>query len=288
MNMLIFDPNELAKLYKPLFVFSKDERYYPCSAEFIISQSQLYKGDELIKDFGELTPEILSENVGDNMKVHQDSYSGQLSSAPIYYFVRSSDRFIDIVFFLYFAYNGPFNILGKKVGAHDSDLEHVVVRLDSLTQQLIGIYFSAHSSEGKWVMKEDIKFVSTSPVIYVSKSSHAMYPNEGCQWRCMGFANDKTDFGLSWSSSTLTCVTDSDPIWTKYKGLWSRDGIDSITNKGWWKHQPTKNSNFLTRMIPTNWINNHCMKDAKFGEDNKEQQTYFKQEEPAEQIMKEN
>lgn len=283
--MLIFDPDELAKLYKPLFVFSKEEQYYPCSVEFIISQSQLYKGDELIKNFGELTPEILSENGGDNLKLHEDSYNGQISVAPIYYFIRSSDKFIDIVYFLYFAYNGPFNILGKKVGAHDTDLEHVVVRLDSLTQQVTSIYYSAHGSEGKWVMKDDVKFVSTSPIVYIAKYSHAMYPDEGYQWRCMGFANDKTDFGLSWTTSILTCVKDDNPIWVKYTGKWSRDGIDSITNKGWWKFQPTKNSNFLTRMIPIDWVVNNCMKDANFGEDDIKTETYFKTTEPTEQIM---
>ena len=272
MNAVI-DSLQLATTYKPIFVFSKEEKYYPCSVEYLLSHSQLYKENTLIKNFGELTPEELSRNVGDSLKVHPNSYRGQIESAPIYYFIRTSEKFIDIVFFIYFTYNGPLSILGKKVGAHDTDLEHIVVRVDTLTQ-LIAVYFSAHGSEGRWVMKDSLQLINNNVLIYVAKSSHAMYPTNGRQWRVMGLANDKTDFGLSWTTDRLIEVKDNDPVWMKYVGKWSREGIDSVASNGWWRSQSVKSSNWFTRFIPLDCIVDRFSSKTEFNEE--QTKVYFK------------
>lgn len=258
------DIESLVTDYKPVFVFSKEEKYYPCSAEYIISHSQLYSDDTMIYDYGEVTDTILGSNVGNSLKINPESYRGQIETAPVYYFTRQSDYFIDIVFFLYFTYNGAFNVLGISVGDHEADIEHVTLRLDLVTRQVIAIYYSAHSDEGRWIDKKDIKFIDKRPIVYVAKYSHAMYHTEGRQWRIMGFANDKTDFGFAWNDYDLTGVEEDSPRWMSYTGKWSRDGVNSVIVKDWWLTQPTKNSNWLTRMLPLNCITNRFMDSVDF------------------------
>ncbi len=235
--------------FKPIFVFDKEERYYPCGTEFLINNSQLYMNENLVKNFKEVTPQILSENIGNRLKIHHCARGGDINNAPVYYFTRESDRFIDIIYLLIFAYNGPYNILGKNVGEHDSDIENVVIRIDKHTENMVSMYFSAHGDEGVWVKKKDIKFIDNSPIVFVARDSHAMYHTEGRQYRMFGLANDITSFGYSWLNSNLVELTDENPIWMKYTGKLAYDGIDSVINKGWWKEQPVKNSNFFTRFF---------------------------------------
>lgn len=270
--------SDLAILYKPTFVFSKYEKYYPCSVEYLVSHAQLYQDEKLIMNYGDVTPEILSQNIGNTLKIHPDSYKGQIETAKVYYFSRTStdltdthqtttgkergvvsngknyiNKFIDIVFFLYFTYNGPFDVMGTHIGDHEADIEHVVLRFDAFTKKLLGMYFSSHNDEGQWVMKKDIKMIGNSPVVYVAKLSHAMYHTEGTQWRAMGFANDKTDFGFAWNESILQRVETDESLrvsWMNYTGLWSRTGVDSVVNREWWIKQRSKTSSWLSRMLP--------------------------------------
>ncbi len=250
---------ELAFLYKPIFIFDKLEKYYPCSVEHIISNSQLYnslndKEDILIKDYGKITPEILSQNIGNSLQVHHSAHKGDLKNSSIYYFYRSNTQYIDIIYFLYFAYSAPFIIFGKKIGGHDTDLENLIIRFDIFTKKPISIYFNAHGDEGKWVDINDVIKIKKVPVIFVARNSHAFYPENKTQIRLFGLANDKTSFGKSWTSDTLINVKNNNPIWMKYIGKWSRDGVDSVVNKDWWKVSPIKSSKWYERVFPINYF----------------------------------
>ena len=257
--------NEIVLSYKPIFVFSKKEKYYPCSVEYITQHSQLFKNNVRVKDFGTITKEDLCDNTGDQIKVHNEYYSGDLNHAPVYYFIRTSNKFIDIVFFLFFAYNPPYSVLGVKIGEHDSDIEHVVVRVDTDTHEIVAMYYSSHGNEGKWVMKRDIKFVNTNPIVYVAKGSHAMYHDEGTHFRIFGFANDYTDFGKSWIPSTTVYVDENTPWWMKYNGKWSMNGISNVKHQRWWNYRPNRNSNFCTRFIPFKIVVDYCTEKNIFG-----------------------
>lgn len=262
--------NSLIQQYSPYFVFSKEEMYYPCSAEYIISHSQLFLDEDIIADYGHVTPELLAKNVGNNLKVDPNSYRGQIETAPIYYFTRISETFIDIVYCLYFTFSGPYSILGKHMGHHDTDLEHIVVRLDKETKQLVGIYFSAHSTEGIWVSGKYVQFENDHPLVYVAKFSHAMYHRQGRHIRILGFANDVTDDGFVWKTDLLIEADEKNLVWMNYTGQWSKEGIDSLVNKQWWKQQPDKNSNWFTRLFPLKSIREHFMTKVNFDKMKKE------------------
>ena len=226
---------ELVNTYKPIFIFSREEKYYPCSADYIVSNSQLYKDNILLKDYKELDSKILAMNLGDNIKVNPEIYEGCLIDAPIYYYTRQTSEinklqkvsyYIDIIYFLYFAYNGPY------------------------TKKLLGVFYGAHSDEGKWIHQQKLKFIENRPLVYVAKYSHAMYYTEGTHYRIFGLANDKTSFGYCWLNNDLVKVDENNPVWMQYTGKWSREGIDSVIKKDWWTKQSLQTSNWLFSLFP--------------------------------------
>jgi hypothetical protein len=257
-----FNYHELAREYCPVFVLAKDEKYRACSAEHIIENSQLYRGDDVLFDFGTNNIKLMSDNMGDNIKISPDIYVGT-ANAPIYYYLIYGDKYIDIVYFLYFAYNEGYRVFGKLKGDHEGDIEYIVQRFKISDNSPVAVYFSAHGDEGRWIEKEKVEYSNKNPIVYVARGSHAMYHRRGTHIRVVGLANDKTSNGDVLTGG-LIHVSDKYPLWMKYRGQWSRDGIDSVATRSWWRCAPTHNSNWFTRLFPTSWVNRHFMKRAKF------------------------
>jgi hypothetical protein len=136
--------------------------------------------------------------------------------APLYYFVRDQPNTnkLFIYFFLFFAYNGSYNILNiAEVGSHYNDVEHFTYQIDKNTGKLERIFFSAHGSdEGIWRNINEIEFQyekmkgeqwsedrQKRPVLYCAKNGHGFYYKPGCIFRFFGFANDLTNKGYKYS-----------------------------------------------------------------------------------------
>ena len=242
--------HELANKYIPIFVFDKNEEYYPCSIEYLIQNSDLYKDEQLI------SPSTIYNMKEGNKYIFKGDKNGDLDTAPLYYFYRVTDTWIDIVYVLYFAFSGPlylFNLLKIEDSSHPYDIEHVILRFNKTNLLLNSVYFSAHSDEGKWVNYNDLHIIhtehKTSPLIYVSRNSHAMYPTSGTHFRICGILNDYNDFGNGWLTN---CLIEADE--DQWVGDWGN--VESLAKRDWWKETREDDSNCFTRLFPFNLFSN--------------------------------
>jgi hypothetical protein len=104
-----------------------------------------------------------------------------------------------------------------QAGRHYGDWEHVNLRVDNRTKQLISVYMSRHDA-GQWVLKnrfaDVLEFNGTHPRIYVAKYSHAHYPNAGVHDYERVF---EWDYDLGTASVDLRDLTNGDgPVFSTY------------------------------------------------------------------------
>lgn len=199
--------------YKPIIYFHKDEKYFPCNADYFVKNSHLIKNNKIIDN--EMNQTKLSKIQAENDKIFIQpindtiiyGFNYNYEDAPLYYFVRNDNikNKLFIYFFLFFAYNGSYNILNiANVGSHYNDVEHFTYQIDKNTDKLERIFFSAHGSdEGIWKKYDEIEFElkdnNKRPVLYCAKNGHGFYYKPGCIFRIFGFANDLTNKGYKYS-----------------------------------------------------------------------------------------
>lgn len=198
--------------YKPVIFFHNDEKYFPCNADYFVKNSHLIKNNKIIDN--EMTQTKLSKIKEDSYTfiqpindtiIHGFAYNFQ--DAPLYYYIRNEpeNNKIFIYFFLFFAYNGSYNILNiANIGEHYNDVEHFTYQIDKTTRNLERIFYSAHGSdEGIWKNYDEIEFIkengNTRPVLYCAKNGHGFYYKPGCIFRFFGFANELTNKGYKYS-----------------------------------------------------------------------------------------
>lgn len=257
--------HDLIRIFLPVFFFHTDEIYFPSTMEYAFENCQLYNGDTMIADYGAVTPNMIQTNQGHRIRINPAAHYGEFSikppgDIPVYVSFKDNPNvnFYEIIYVLYFPYSGPYRILWKDVGQHDSDLEHIAVRVSKEHGDLLGIYYSYHS-EGIWIEPPQIQFIEGRPVVYVAKGSHGFYPDEGRHWRIFGFANDVMDRGLLWRPEKIVRV-DTDktdvvaPYWMSYRGQLSMEGVDNLPLKGWFRNlEPDESSTELRDCLFPCW-----------------------------------
>lgn len=119
---------------------------------------------------------------------------------PCYYRVGTyafrGRKYISVLYQIYYAFNGAIGLNGifpstEKLGAHDKDIERVVILHDLDTKEPLWVFVSAHAQEGTWHPFEDCeKAPENRIVIYAAIGSHRHSITPGVKWRVLGFAND--------------------------------------------------------------------------------------------------
>lgn len=108
----------------------------------------------------------------------------------------STDKDWNIQYTLYYPNNPAIGIFGQCFpkstwfGYHEHDIERITVYASGY------VHLSAHGhTQGTWTSLSnlDVDPLSKSYIVYVARSSHAMYPRKGRVWRGFGFANDVCD-----------------------------------------------------------------------------------------------
>ena len=197
--------------YKPIIFFHKEEKYFPCSADYFINNSYLIKNNKIIDKY-------MNQSKLYNIKYEHDTFiqqynqniiygfSHNYNDAPLYYFLRYQPEInkLYIYFFLFFSYNGSYNILNiSNVGEHYNDVEHFTYEINTKNGILERIFFSSHgSNEGVWKNSNEIEFEKYKdrerPILYCAKDGHGFYNKPGCIIRFFGFANDLTNKGFKY------------------------------------------------------------------------------------------
>lgn len=234
MNNLV---ETILEKHKPIIYFHKDEQYFPCDADFFIQNSHLLRDNKIIdKNLNQTKLYNLSHN--DTFKNFDKTFIQPFNEiviygfrynyedSPLYYYLRETEDKLYIYFFLFFAYNGTYNILNlMNIGHHYNDVEHFTYEINKNNGKLERIFFSAHGkSEGIWKSYNELEleegppsqFLSpvrrmspkgsvdkenkTRPIIYCAKFGHGFYPKNGCIVRMFGFGNDLTNKGFKFSN----------------------------------------------------------------------------------------
>ena len=210
--------NEILYKYKPVIYFHKEEEYFPCNADYFVKNSNLIKNNKIIDH--NMSQTKLYKIYSDSNTFIQpkndtiiNGFKYNYEDAPLYYYIRNDyiKNKIFIYFFLFFAYNGSYNILNiENIGQHYNDIEHFTYQIDKNTGNLERIFYSAHgSNEGIWRNEKEIEFIiehkeleqnRKRPVLYCAKNGHGFYYRSGCIFRFFGFANDLTNKGFKYSN----------------------------------------------------------------------------------------
>ncbi len=231
-------PQTLASRFAPALHFTKDEKFYPTSVDYIISSSILKQrasgGSSSTIDstptpnnLGRYTSpnSFLSNKLGSQTAIAVD-YTSKARNAGYYAYVhvvRSSSSTV-IQYWLFYVYNnGPLN-------DHEGDIEVIQVLLDG-SDRPQRLLLSQHSS-GQNAAWDDAEKIDTHPVVYVAQGSHANYfrPYQGK----VGIENDVVaDDGITVSPSELKLIIlgekGSHPAeqgWLDFPGRWGYWGTD--------------------------------------------------------------
>lgn len=181
---------------------------------------------------------------------------GDLQSAEAYINVKPmlGSTFTDIVFWIFYPFNGPgtakidlIDIPLGRIGEHVGDWEHLTLRISNFNGVLYRMYFSQHS-KGKWVEAPLLEYFHSGdgggnkPVAYSARNGHPFYPKPGLVLQGIGdigigIRNDTAkssmvmDTGSRYSvvsAGYLADINDDDddaaivaePPWLDFSGEW--------------------------------------------------------------------
>ncbi|HEU5102201.1 MAG TPA: Vps62-related protein [Roseiflexaceae bacterium] len=272
---------DLIKKYAPVLYFHPQEAYMPTSVDTYLAHCALVTPANVSQ------PHTTSVNLDDLANAGADAYlqpfgndldtvrKGDLKNAHVYVNVVGSaaPALYEIQYWFFYAFNGPTTLrfdgtLGLStdneappLGQHDSDWEHITVRVDS-TGAIVAVYFAQHSS-GQWYPPASSSttndgfhtLANTSQVlVYVAKNTHACYPWPG-DFAVPGSELDYTVLTFSlrditpasssqatlWNAALsnvlqtvninapgLTAVS-TPPKWVLYTGKWAPDESQGLT-----------------------------------------------------------
>jgi hypothetical protein len=119
---------------------------------------------------------------------------------PCYYkissYVYKGTKYISVLYQIYYTFNGAIGLNGlmptnENLGAHEKDVERVVILHDVDTKAPVWLFVSGHAQEGSWHKFDECEFAPENRVvIYAALGSHRHSITPGVKWRILGFAND--------------------------------------------------------------------------------------------------
>lgn len=218
--------SELLKKFSPVVYFHKDEKYFPCSSDWLLKNSSIL--DYTVNPPAKITPATneklyeISSNSGfkkneDNtliLSFDSSAYTGEIPYTNVFcygYVSEFNDRIYLRYFFLY-AKNGEYNIIGLvDAGMHPGDIESIVIELTK-AGELLRIFYGSHREvDSKWVDAKGVEFEDGKPVVYSALNGHGLYEKEGVVFRKGGFANDYLGKGKRWEPKVFEYFDRTDP-----------------------------------------------------------------------------
>lgn len=169
--------------FKPRLYFHRKETIQPITWDNYIKNSKFITEDRISFD---KKPELInSENI---------------NQIPFYGKVVHNNFFTDLIYIFIYPINPGYKICGQKVGYHTADIEHIIIRINNITERIVKVFFSSHSKEHQiWDAKDLLLDKNGCVKVFVSLKSHANYRKPKTYIRILGLANDITeDKGIQW------------------------------------------------------------------------------------------
>jgi hypothetical protein len=253
---------QLANKWSPIIYLHSDEKYFPCSANWLLQNSVLIDFNTV--PFSAVSPVTNADmyNIAKKynferrvdgdiiLSFDNEIYGGEspLKNVPCYSLIRKQNDKTYINYIFLFPYNGEYSILGlTNAGYHPADIEHITVELDS-SDNLSRVFYSAHGvKDGRWVKAGDLEMENGKIVAYMALHGHGLYPSEGTVFRIYGLANDYLDKGSKWEPKANLIFQKTDPNfdintmgWTAFYGRLGgsqrkgdTSGITGLADKAW-------------------------------------------------------
>ena len=231
----------LASRYAPVLHFTSEEKFYPTTVDYVISNSELMlrSGDGAGSSLVDANPSVASlgsdndPNMFLNNKLNTfdaiaADYAQKSTGLGYTAYVHVTNNVIQ--YWLLYAYNnGPLN-------NHQSDWEVVEVFLDGSGNPQ-SLLLSQHLN-GENVAWDDVELSGTHPVVYVAQGSHANY-FRAYQGK-IGIENDVVSAdGPAVNPSQLNLVMlgehgnhPSNQGWLDFSGRWGYWGTDTQVAAG--------------------------------------------------------
>lgn len=235
---------EILQRYKPCFYFHPDESFFPLSVERFVDTSSVYWKGAIVAN--KITIPNLERFQEDTHLESTEIHGKYSNEVPVYGKIDFFPSFIELKYIILFAMNGPIGCCACfGAGEHSGDIEHITIRLDIVTLEVLEVYFSAHSG-GQWVSPSDLDYHYPSQiVVYVAKNSHALYSKPGMKPRLFFFGNDQVQKGLLWDPNVVEINVDTN--WVLYKGKWGT--VSPLNRKGWFNNvEDDQNDTFWSRL----------------------------------------
>ncbi|CAG8959330.1 hypothetical protein HYFRA_00013100 [Hymenoscyphus fraxineus] len=191
--------------YGPHIQIHPEEKYLPCSVEWFLAHCTLVDSKnpehKKVHPLETELPNGPKEGTRFYLDIEDSVKPGDLPTAKAYVnaFWKPELSFTDLQFWIFSAYNGHGtakfqSLVFDKVerfgdvdlsplGEHVGDWEYVGIRIDNVTQELVGLILSAHGKNiiyDKAAIATSFTMVEgTHPVIYSSLNGHANFPSVG-------------------------------------------------------------------------------------------------------------
>jgi hypothetical protein len=201
---------------------------------------------------------------GSNPALNKNA-AGVLNTPAYAFAFRAADGKIILQYIYLYGFNGPFRKGAAYLGAHEGDIEHVSIELDS-TGKPLNYSFKSHGggsgiivpatqmvdvSQGGKALWNQAERWGNRPLVYSAKKSHGNYPRgasgdrnnipyEYIYLRAGGLLNDLTAKGTKWEPNYIRIYPETDSRfnaatmgWLYFPGAMGRRGVDSPYNQGW-------------------------------------------------------
>ncbi len=190
---------QMIEKYKPYLILSKEEKYNPTSIDKYIRMCEFRCENKRIDlSFDQIAFSDKYRH-GKNFKMHikpnhLNTYRKVKSHfPPVYTYSNKKGNKTQIIYFFFYNYNGPKNVLGLfPFGEHNADLEWIVVELEKKIPKYV--FMSRHGYNYRYNY-EQLELKHGHPVIYSAINSHAHYPDPGTYFRLLGLGNDVCTLG---------------------------------------------------------------------------------------------
>ena len=230
---------DIVKRYAPVVYFHENERYFPCSIEYVLQNSVLKDRNQPSWQFQDPTQATLQQYHMPNyyVEINPSQFGGMGVTAPIYYAVQEYEDAVQISYLMLYAYQGgqtcralrvgtEFNCIVKTLGIHQGDLERVVVTLiprEEGQYQVLHVGYEAHG-DLKYYPTQRVAWENDHPVINIALNGHSCHNmfNEG---------ERVTEYEQPGSVAIISALSQSGTVWrpstnNQFKQL----GLDSNGN----------------------------------------------------------
>ena len=250
----------LAEKLCPIVYFHPDEKYFPCSVEYYLRNSDLYRGNVFLKPSPQKMDLTVYNSSDDHLNIKE--FTGMKAeikipyTVPTYVFIQNdpTSGLYRVCYSFLYCYNGAYNIYKCpckccEAGAHKYDLEHISIYATAKGEIQI-VYFGAHGTKDG-IYRNNFQ-VETTPqgrlIIYAARMGHGLYPNPRTYYRIFCAANDEcSSKGISWMPRVEMINDKTD--WNAWLGSWeSFDAGDSPFHHEYYKEESQEETNDCKRI----------------------------------------